>query len=135
MDEIILNVSDVYFVPELTNHLLSICQLQERFLIIIIKECASKIYHPQRGKIIDNNMTLNQMFVIHVILKPLRRKCLKVDEENSENIWHIRYEHVNHKFIVALQKKQMVKGLPMFKETEGVCEVCNIGKQHRDKIP
>lgn len=29
----------------------------------------------------------------------------------------------------------MVKGLPMFKETVGVCEVCNIGKQHRDKIP
>jgi transposase InsO family protein len=132
---IILTVSDVYFVPDLTNNLLSLGQLQERRLVIIIKEGACKIYHPQRGKILDRNMTMNRMFVIHAALKPLPRKCLKVEEENLENLWHRRYEHVNHKFIVAMQKKQMVKGLPKFKETAGVCEVCNIGKQHRDKIP
>lgn len=34
-----------------------------------------------------------------------------------------------------MQKKQMVKGLPNFREVIGVCEVSNIGKQHRDKIP
>jgi hypothetical protein len=132
---IILTVSDVYFVPDLTNNLLSLGKLQERRLVIIIKEGACKIYHPQRGKILDSNMTMNRMFVIHAALKPLPRKCLKVEEENLENLWHRRYGHVNHKFIVAMQKKQMVKGLPKFKETAGVCEVCNIGKQHRDKIP
>lgn len=58
LDGIILTASDVYFVPDLTNSLLSIGQLQERFLVIIIKGGACKIYHPQRGKIVDNNMTL-----------------------------------------------------------------------------
>jgi len=33
-------VSDVYFVPELTNNLLSIGQLQEKDFVIIFKECA-----------------------------------------------------------------------------------------------
>lgn len=75
------------------------------------------------------------MFVIHATLKLLPQKCLKVEGENLENLWHRRYGHVNHKFIISIQKKQMVNGLPKFKETMGVCGVCNIGKQHQDKIP
>lgn len=107
MDVIILTVSDVYFVPDLTKNLLSMGQLQERCLIIIIKEGACKIYHPQREKIVDINMTLSWMFVIHATLKPIPQKRLKVDKENMENLWHIRYGHVNHKFIIVMQKKQM----------------------------
>lgn len=42
------------------------------------------------------------MFVIHAKLKPLPHKCLKVEDENLENLWHIRYMHVNHKFIIAM---------------------------------
>jgi len=39
-------VSDVYFVLDLTNNLLSIGQLQEKELVIIIKAGACQIYHP-----------------------------------------------------------------------------------------
>lgn len=102
VDRIILTGSDVYFVLDLTNNLLSIGQILERRMIIIIKEGACKIYHSQRGKIIENNMSLNRMFVIHTILKPLPQNCLKVGEDNLENLWHKRYEHVNNKFIVAM---------------------------------
>ncbi|CAM8906648.1 unnamed protein product [Rhodiola kirilowii] len=38
-------VTDVYFVPELINNLLSIGQLQEKHLTIMIKDGACKIYH------------------------------------------------------------------------------------------
>jgi hypothetical protein len=33
-----------------------------------------------------------------------------------------------------MQYKGMVKGLPQFKSADGVCEVCNVGKQHREII-
>jgi len=52
-------VSDVYFIPDLTNNLLSIGQLQEKNLVITIKASACLIYHPQKGKIIDTKMTTN----------------------------------------------------------------------------
>ena len=132
---ITLNVSDVFCVPELTNNLLSMGQLQEKHLVIIMKEGTCRICHPQKGKIIDTKMTLNRMFVIHATPKPLPRTCLTVEEEYLEDLWHRRYGHVNHKFIATMQRKEMVKGLPKFKENVGVCKVCNIGKQHRDTIP
>ena len=91
--------------------------------------------HPRGGKIIDTKIIVNRMFVLHAMVKSLPRKCLKVEEENLEDLWHRRYEHINHHFIATMQKKQMVKGLPKLKEVAGVCEVCNIGKQHRDNIP
>ena len=45
-------VSEVFFVPELKNNLLSIGQLQERGLTIIIQCGKLKIYHPKKGLII-----------------------------------------------------------------------------------
>ena len=51
VDGIILTVSDVYFVPDLTNNLLSIGKLQERRMVIIIKESACKIYHLRKEKL------------------------------------------------------------------------------------
>jgi len=128
-------VSDIYFVPDLTNNLLSIGQLQENELVIIIKAGACRIYHPEKGKIVDTKMTLNQMFVVHAKLTSLPRQCLKVEDKNLEDLWHRRYGHINHKFITIMQKKQMVRGLPTLQDFTGICEVCNIGKRHRDNIP
>ena len=41
-------VTDVYYVPALKNNLLSIGQLQERGLAIIIQNGECKLYHPRR---------------------------------------------------------------------------------------
>jgi len=80
------NASDVFFVPELTNNLLSMGQLQEKHLFIIMKKSTCRIYHPQKGKIIDTKMTLNRMFVIYATPKPLPRTCLTIEEENLEDL-------------------------------------------------
>lgn len=42
-------ISDVYYNPELRNNLLSMGQLQEKGLIILIRDGASKIYHKIGG--------------------------------------------------------------------------------------
>jgi len=56
-------VTDVFYVPELKNNLLSIGQLQEKGLAILIKSGACKIYHLVRGLVIQTRMTINRMFV------------------------------------------------------------------------
>lgn len=55
-------VTDVYYIPELKNNLLSLGQLQERGLTILIKSGVCKIYHPAKGLIIQTIMTGNNMF-------------------------------------------------------------------------
>jgi hypothetical protein len=46
-------IMDVYYVPDLKNNLLSIGQLQERGLIILIKNGVCRLYHPRRGLIMQ----------------------------------------------------------------------------------
>jgi len=57
-------VSEVFFIPELKNNFLSIGQLQEKGLAILIKHRMLKIYHPEKGLIIQIEMSANRMFVM-----------------------------------------------------------------------
>lgn len=52
-------ISDIYYVPDLRNNLLSIGQLQEKGLAILIQEGTCKVYHPEKGVIMQTNMSGN----------------------------------------------------------------------------
>ena len=49
----------MYYVPGLKNNLLSVGQLQEKGLTILIKEEKCKVYHPERGQIMEVKMKEN----------------------------------------------------------------------------
>lgn len=57
-------VNEVYYIPELKNNLLSIGQLQERGLAILTQRGVCKIYHPEKGLIIQILMSANRMFIL-----------------------------------------------------------------------
>jgi len=128
-------VRDVFFIPELKNNLLSIGQLQEKGLAIVMKDKACKIYHPTRGLIMQTLMAANRMFILlaTMITQPLN--CLIASMDDLSDLWHRRYGHVNNKSLKTLESKQLVKGLPKFKATNTACTVCHRGKQHRAVIP
>ncbi|KAI5397362.1 hypothetical protein KIW84_063251 [Lathyrus oleraceus] len=56
VDNAKFTVSDVFCVPELKNNLLSIGQLQERGLSILIEAGMCKLFHPQREEEIDGDL-------------------------------------------------------------------------------
>ena len=85
-------VTNVYYVLNLTNNLLSVRQLQEKRLVILIKEGTSRIYHQQRGLIMNTQMMANCMFSVHAKMKSLVDKCLKIEDEDLEALWHKRYD-------------------------------------------
>lgn len=132
---IIQVVTNVFHVPELTNNLLSVGQLQDKGLAILIQDGACIIYHPRRGLIAHTQMTANRMFVLLANANMQSSSCLQVAAEDITNIWHRRYGHLNNKSLKTLPYKQLVKGLPKLKAVKRVCTVCNIGKQHREAIP
>lgn len=59
-------VTDVFFILDLKNNLLSIGQLQEKELAILIQGGVCKIYHPRKGLIMQSRMSANRMFVLFV---------------------------------------------------------------------
>ena len=48
-------------------------------------------------------------------------------------LWHERFSHINFKYLQQLQKKSMVEGLLVIKETTGICKGCVVGKHPEHK--
>ena len=128
-------VTNVFYVPELKNNLLSIGQLQEKGLAILIKSGTCKIYHPERGLIIQTKMTVNRMFVLIAKAQGKDTSCFHTHTQDVSHLWHCRYGHLSHKGLRTLQYKKMVRGLPQLPTPTTECTACIAGKQHREPFP
>lgn len=133
-------ISSVYFVPGLRNNLLSVGQLQQKGLKIVIEDNECRVWHKlQRRMIMHSKMSVNRMFVISATVKE-PRECLEVNQvhntdEAPEETWHKRFGHLSLTCLATLAEKDMVAGLPTITNTGAVCEVCMKGKQIRSNIP
>lgn len=55
-------ITGVFYVPELKNNLLNIGQLQEKGLAVLFQHGSCKIYHREKGLILETTMSSNRMF-------------------------------------------------------------------------
>lgn len=132
-------ISSVYFVPGLRNNLLSVGQLQQKGLRIIIEDDMCEIWHNQQRRLImHSTMSTNKMFVVLATVRgpkgELEANLMQNTVEKEEEIWHKRFGHLNHSSLVTLAEKEMVVGLPKISIEGVVCEICMKGKQNRATI-
>jgi transposase InsO family protein len=132
-------ISEVYYIPELKNNLLSMGQLQDKGVTILIQHGKCKVFHPTKGLIIQSKISTNRMFVVRATMIPKATTCLQVVIEDESYLWHCRFGHVSFKGLRTLQSKRMVNGLPSGLPSPTacaqVCTTCLIGEQHRESIP
>jgi hypothetical protein len=130
-------ITDVFYVPELHNNLLSVGQIQEKGLAFLFHVGMCKIYHPKRGMIIQTSMSANKMFILLANTQERNDVCFhtSLPSPNATQQWHSRYGHLSHQGLEILQTKNMVRGLPKLTPTTETCTDCLIGKQHRSSIP
>lgn len=95
-DGIVQIITVVYFIPGLNSNLLSIEQLQEKpGLVVVFKDNMCKVYHDDRGLILQSKMTSNRMFKVTV--KVMVASCFKASTEVVTHLWHCRFSHLSHK--------------------------------------
>jgi len=63
-------LTDIYYILDLKNNLLSIGQLQEKGLTILILDGTCKVFHSQKGLIMETNMSGNRMFYLTSSIVP-----------------------------------------------------------------
>ncbi|XP_050896971.1 uncharacterized protein LOC127103778 [Lathyrus oleraceus] len=87
-----LVVSEVYYIPKLKNNFLSIGQLQEKELAILIKGGSCKIFHPEKGLIIQTNMSVNIMFILLPQTQSSSQaqsdQCFHTKAQELSHLWH-----------------------------------------------
>lgn len=57
-------ITDVHYLPGLSNNLLSIGQLQQKNLTIMFQKDMCKVFHEERGLIMSTQMSANRMYII-----------------------------------------------------------------------
>ncbi|KAA8547170.1 hypothetical protein F0562_003621 [Nyssa sinensis] len=102
----------VFYVPELKNNLLSIGQLQEKGLAILIHGELCKIYHLDKGLIIQTAMSENRIFTLLANTEEKKEVCFQASAQELYHLWHRRYGYLICKGLNILQTKNMVRGLP-----------------------
>jgi len=71
---------------------------------------------------------VGRMFLLDVVAS--NSHALNVRVVDVTTLWHRRFKHMNPNYLITLQKKDMVRGLPSLTSTN-VCSTCIPGKQHR----
>ena len=57
-------------------------------------------------------------------------------EPKDDNwLWHLRFGHLNFEGLNILNRKGMVRVLPLIDKPDSLCEGCILGKQHREIFP
>ncbi|KAH9707133.1 hypothetical protein KPL70_012460 [Citrus sinensis] len=127
-------ISDVLYVPNLTQNLLSVEQLiQKGFSIYFDDEKCKIIDKTNNHTVAVVEMSKNKVFPL---VMPLDENvALKTENSDLSNLWHLRYGHLNYKGLNLLKQKNMVIGLPDVGRYEKVCEGCIYGKMHRLPFP
>lgn len=109
---------------------MSVGKLQDKNLTIVFQKDACKIYHPDKGLIMQTHMSANRMFAIAasvISLASFQATC-----EDTTHLWHCRYGHLSFKGLKLISQKQMVRGQPSLKDPSKICTDCLVRKHHRE---
>ncbi|KAH7531134.1 hypothetical protein JRO89_XSUnG0015600 [Xanthoceras sorbifolium] len=87
-------ITKVFYYSKLQNNLLSIGQLQEHNLAILIQHGECKIYHHERGLIMQTQMSANRMFILLAEIET------KVEQAQKSKAFRI-YDPVLKKTIIS----------------------------------
>ena len=121
----IKQISDVLFVPNLNQNLLSVGQMLERKYSLEFKNNNCTIFEPNGAELLKAEMK-GKTFTID--WNEIANVCAEIEDLV---LWHKRLGHVNHNSLVSMNKQGSVRNLPPLTTKIKVCGVCQQGKQTR----
>ncbi|CAJ2657083.1 unnamed protein product [Trifolium pratense] len=124
-------VENILFVPGMDCNLLSVGQLIEKGFSVSIKNEYFELYDPANMLVLRSPLAKNRTF--KTVINNATVECMKAVSEDKQNwLWHLRFGHLNFKYLNQLASKEMVAGLPKIQMQDKICEGCLAGKQTRN---
>ncbi|KAL4348508.1 hypothetical protein GQ457_17G014020 [Hibiscus cannabinus] len=87
-------------------------QLQEKGLTILVQHNHCKVYHSEKGVIIQSVMSSNRMFKVAAVSLPSTPTCFNTTTKDIGHLWHCRYGHLSFNGLNTLKQKEMIFELP-----------------------
>ncbi|XP_016647074.1 PREDICTED: uncharacterized protein LOC107880314 [Prunus mume] len=125
-------IREIMFLPGLKENLLSFGQMDEHGYHLLFGGGMCCIFDgPSLDKlVIKVKMKNNRCYPLSLMQND--QIALRANVTECTWIWHKTLGHLNLRSLKQLRDQSMVHGLPYLEEINGVCEGCQLGKQHRD---
>lgn len=124
-------ISNVLYIPELDQNLLSVAQMTKNGYGVSFKENYCLITDV-RGVEIAKLKMMGNSFYLKLDLVEGHVFSAKIDDSV---VWHKRYGHFNLKSLKFMQEVGMVEDMPEITISSQTCESCELGKHHRHPFP
>ena len=124
-------ITDVLYVPDIDQNLLSVGQLIEKGFKVIFEDkwCMIKDAKGRdafKVKMRANSFALNLMEEEQIAFS---------SSASNVELWHKRLGHFLHAGLLYMQKHNLVKGVPLLEDRLSDCVACQYGKQVRRPFP
>ncbi|KAH9805142.1 hypothetical protein KPL71_002337 [Citrus sinensis] len=124
-------ISDVLYVLEIDQNLLSVAQLIEKGNKVVFEDKVCLIKDAD-GKDIFRVKMKGKSFVLNPLKDEQNAFPIK---ENITELWHKRLGHYHHQGLLQMKSKGMANDLPELDDYIQNCKACQFGKQSRRPFP
>jgi len=115
-------IEKVLYVPKMNCNLLSIGQMVEKGFSITMKGNILHIYDRQGKLVLKSKLTKSKTFLCSI--QNAKEVCMStISYEDTNWLWHMRYDHLNFRSLSYLSSKNLVSGLPVLNANKKSCEV------------
>jgi len=124
-------ISDVLYVPDIDQNLLSVGQLIENGFKVTFEDQCCLIYDAAGQKILQIKMRGKSFSFF-----PTEEEHTTYSTNISNTkIWHKRLGHCHLQRMLKMKKNEVIRGLPVLADQIPNCHTCQIGKQKRLPFP
>lgn len=125
------SISNVLYVPDLDQNLLSVGQLLKKGFKLLFEEdyCLIK---DASGRDLFKVQMRGKTFSLDPVQE---EQVAYLTKEDVAELWHKRLGHYHYPGLLKIQKSEMVKHMPEFEVNSTDCRACQYGKQSRLPFP
>ena len=124
-------ISNVLYVPEINQNLLSVGQLMEKGYKVLFEDSRCLITDTQGREVFKVQME-GKSFVLNLMEQ---EQAAVHKEDNNTMLWHRRLGHFHHTALLFMKKNNLGEGLPELEEELPTCAAFQYGKQTRLPFP
>jgi transposase InsO family protein len=132
----ITSLLNVLHVPDLDGNLISVNQIVSRNFKVIFDRAGCSVARSD-GEVVARAKSVGGLYKLAGRVDEVSLvKTAKASSEDSLELWHRRFGHLNVQSIKTMSSKGLVRGLTVRNDEEmDICKGCIQGKQHRQSFP
>ena len=130
-----INMNNVFYVPGLTNNLISVGCLTDKGFTMVFDSSQCLIFKGRTTEVVGRGIRDKQTGLYRYIVERPKFPICAIQSAEVGKLWHKRMGHLNQHSLRSMGSKGVVEGVPLISGSPALCDSCCEGKQTRQPAP